>query len=30
VPNEDTKNTYVEKYPDVKVLTLPELWEAEI
>ncbi len=30
VPNEDTKNTYVEKYPDVKVLTLPELWEAEL
>ncbi len=30
VPNQETKNKYLEKYPDVKVLTLPELWEAEL
>lgn len=30
VPNVDTKKTYVEKYPDVKVLTLPELWREKL
>jgi hypothetical protein len=30
VPNQSTKKKYIEKYPDVKVLTLPELWEAEL
>ncbi len=30
VPNQETKKKYLEKYPDVKIQTLPELWEAEL
>ena len=30
VPNQETKNKYLEKYPDVKVLTLPELWREKL
>ncbi|MCI2412792.1 ATP-binding protein [Cuniculiplasma divulgatum] len=30
VPNQEAKKKYSERYPDVKVLTLPELWEAEL
>jgi hypothetical protein len=30
VPNEETKKKYEEKYPSVKVLTLPELWREKL
>jgi energy-coupling factor transporter transmembrane protein EcfT len=30
VPNPDTKVKYREKYPDIQILTLPELWEAKL
>jgi hypothetical protein len=30
VPNQDEKQKYLEKYPEIKVLLLPELWEAEL
>jgi hypothetical protein len=30
VPNQDTKKKYIGKYPDVKVLTLPEVWEVSL
>ncbi|MGE9811072.1 ATP-binding protein [Ferroplasma acidiphilum] len=30
VPNQETKKKYLEKYPDVKVLTLPELWREKL
>ncbi len=29
VPNQETKKKYIEKYPDVKVFTIPELWEVD-
>ncbi|MCI2413588.1 MAG: hypothetical protein MPI47_09740, partial [Cuniculiplasma sp.] len=30
VPNQDEKKKYVEKYPKVRVLTLPEIWEVSL
>jgi len=30
VPNEDSKKKYLKEYPDLKVLTIPELWEADL
>ena len=30
VPNQSTKKKYIEKYPHVKALTLPELWREKL
>jgi hypothetical protein len=30
VPNQEAKQKYKDKYLDVKVLTIPELWESEL
>ena len=30
VPNPEAKLKYKEKYPDIKIFTLPELWEAKL
>ena len=30
IPNQDSKKKYIEKYPNVKVLTLIELWRLEL